>query len=70
MIGNDTLLVSVDFNNEDAGVLIVGRKKKDQAVEIVNVFADADAHALYERLVTAQERRRSNENSCNSHNRE
>ena len=70
MIGNDTLLVSVDFNNEDAGVLIVGRKKKDQAVEIVNVFADADAHALYERLVTAQKKRRSNENSCNSHNRE
>lgn len=70
MIGNDTLLVSVDFNNEDAGVLIVGRKKKDQVVEIVNVFADADAHALYERLVTAQKRRRSNENSCNSNDGE
>lgn len=70
MIGNDMLLISVDFNNEDAGVLIVGRKKKDQAVEIVNVFADADAHALYERLVTAQKRRRSNENSCNSNDGE
>ena len=70
MIGNDTLIVSVDFNNEDAGVLIVGREKKDQAVEIVNVFADADAHALYERLVTAQKRRRSNENSCNSNDGE
>lgn len=70
MIGNDMLLVSVDFNNEDAGVLIVGRKKKDQAVEIVNVFADADAHALYERLVTAQKRRRSNENSGNSNDGE
>lgn len=53
MIGNDTLLVSVDFSNEDTGVLVVGRKKKDQAVEIVNAFAGADAHALYERLVTA-----------------
>lgn len=70
MIGNDMLLVSVDFNNEDTGVLIVGRKKKDQAVEIVNVFADADAQALYERLVTAQKRRRSNENSCNSNDGE
>lgn len=70
MIGNDMLLISVDFNNEDAGVLIVGRKKKDQAVEIVNVFADADAHALYEHLVTAQKRRRSNENSCNSNDGE
>lgn len=70
MIGNDMLFVNVDFSNEDSGVLIVGRKKKDQAVEIVNVFADADAHALYERLVTAQKRRRSNENSCNSNDGE
>ena len=70
MIGNATLHVRVDFNNEDSGVLIVGRKKKDQAVEIVNVFADADAHALYERLVTTQKRRRSNENSCNSNDGE
>lgn len=28
MIGNDTLLVSVDFSNEDTGVLVVGRKKE------------------------------------------
>lgn len=56
MIGNDTLLVSVDFSNEDTGVLIVGRKKENQAVEIVNAFAGADAHALYERLVTAKKK--------------
>lgn len=56
MIGNDTLLVSVDFSDEDTGVLIVGRKKENQAVEIVNTFAGADAHALYERLVTAQKK--------------
>lgn len=56
MIGNDTLLVSVDFSDEDTGVLIVGRKKKDQAVEIVNAFAGADAHALYEHLITAQKK--------------
>lgn len=56
MIRNDTLLVSVDFSDEDTGVLIVGRKKKDQAVEIVNAFSGADAHALYERLATAQKK--------------
>ena len=54
MIGNDTLLVSVDFSSEDTGVLIVGRKEKNQTVKIVNAFAGADAHALYERLTTGQ----------------
>ena len=56
MIGNDTLLVSVDFSNDDTGVLVVGRKKENQAVEIVNAFFGADAQALYERLVTAQKK--------------
>lgn len=36
MIGNDTLLVSVDFSGEDTGVLVVGRKEKNQAIKIVN----------------------------------
>jgi hypothetical protein len=35
----DTILVSVDFsNNEDTGVLIVGRKRLNQSVEIINAF--------------------------------
>lgn len=56
MIGNDTLLVSVDFSNEDTWVLVVGRKKENQAVDIVNMFFGADAQALYERLVTVQKK--------------
>lgn len=56
MIGNDTLLVSVDFSGEDTGVLVVGRKEKNQAIKIVNAFAGVDAHALYERLVTVQKK--------------
>ena len=28
MIGNDTLLVSINFSSEDTGVLVVGRKEK------------------------------------------
>lgn len=62
MIGNDTLLVSVDFSSEDTGVLIVGRKEKNQTVKIVNAFAGADAHALYERLVTVQKEEKSHGN--------
>ena len=60
MIGNDTLLVSVHFSSEDTGVLVVGRKKKNQAIEIVNAFDGADAHALYERLVTVQKKEKKN----------
>lgn len=56
MIGNDTLLVSVDFSNEDTWVLVVGRKKENQAVDIVNMFFGADAQALYKRLVTVQKK--------------
>lgn len=62
MIGNDTLLVSVDFSSEDTGVLIVGRKEKNQVIKIVNAFAGADAHALYERLVTVQKKEKKNGN--------
>lgn len=62
MIGNDTLLVSVDFSSEDTGVLIVGRKEKNQTVKIVNAFAGADAHVLYERLVTVQKEEESHGN--------
>jgi hypothetical protein len=36
----DTILVSVDFaNNGDTGVLIVGRKRMNQSVEIINAFS-------------------------------
>lgn len=40
MIGNDTLLVSVDFSGEDTGVLVVGRKEKNQAIKIVNALPE------------------------------
>ena len=35
----DSILVSVDFSNKDGtGVLIVGRKRMNQSVEIINAF--------------------------------
>lgn len=49
----DTILVSYDFTHgRDASVLIVGRKRKNQSVEIVNAFQGAEAEELYNRLVT------------------
>lgn len=52
---SDTLLVAIDFHDPDHGVLIVGRKKPKQALEIVNAFQDEEALELYKKLVTKKE---------------
>ena len=53
----DTILVSVDFaNNGDTGVLIVGRKRMNQSVEIINAFQGDEARELYERLITTKKK--------------
>lgn len=36
---NDTLLVSISFSDKDTGVLVVGRKRKNQSIEIINVYS-------------------------------
>lgn len=52
----DTILVGVDFaNNGDTGVLIVGRKRMNQSVEIINAFQDEEAKELYKRLTTKKD---------------
>ena len=49
---SDTLLVSIEFSDKDTGVLVVGRKRKNQSVEIVNAFQGEEALELYKKLVT------------------
>ena len=51
----DTILVGVDFTQSDEGVLIVGRKQPNTAVEIINAFQGQEAWDLYEKLVTKKE---------------
>lgn len=51
----DTILVSVDFSNRDTGVLIVGRKKLNQTVEIINAFQGEEAINLYKILTTVKD---------------
>lgn len=54
---NDCVLVSVDFQtNGDAGVLIVGRKRMNQSVEIINAFQGKEAKVLYEKLITPKKK--------------
>lgn len=53
----DTLLIGVDISNgEDLAVLTVGRKRMNQSVEIVNVFAGKEAIELYNKLVTVKKK--------------
>ena len=53
----DSILVSVDFSNKDGtGVLIVGRKRMNQSVEIINAFQGDEARELYEKLITKKEK--------------
>ena len=55
---SDTLLVSISFSEKDKGVLVVGRKRKNQSVEIVNAFQGEEALELYKKLVTKKEKNR------------
>ncbi len=52
---SDTLLVSIEFSDKDTGVLVVGRKRKNQSVKIVNAFQGEEALELYKKLVTKKE---------------
>ena len=53
----DSILVSVDFSNKgDTGVLIVGRKRMNQSVEIINAFQGDEARELYEKLITKEKK--------------
>lgn len=53
----DSILVSVDFSNKDGtGVLIVGRKRMNQSIDIINAFQGDEARELYEKLITKKKK--------------
>lgn len=47
---SDTLLVSISMSDPDNGVLIVGRKRKDKTVDVVNAFQGEKAREIYNML--------------------
>ena len=53
---SDTLLVSISFFFFVTGVLVVGRKRKNQSIEIINAFQGEEALDLYKKLVTKKEK--------------
>ena len=52
---SDTLLVSISLSDKDTGVLVVGRKRKNQSIDIINAFQGEEALDLYNKLVTKKE---------------
>ena len=50
-------IMGVDFSNKnDTGVMVVGRKRMNQSVEIINAFQGDEARELYEKLVTKKKK--------------
>lgn len=53
----DSILIGFDHKSDsiDQAVLIVGKKRPNQSVEIVNAFEGVEAIKLYEKLITRKE---------------
>ena len=49
-----SLIVGYDFSANDVGVLIVGRKTKGQATEVINAFQGKEAYDLFQKLITKE----------------
>lgn len=45
-----SILVSYDDQSNDEPILIVGKKRMNQSVEIVNAFQGMEASAIYRKL--------------------
>lgn len=51
----DSFLVGVDFTHGiEKGVLVVGQKRMNQSVDIINAFQGQEAWDLYEKLATSK----------------
>ena len=48
----DIILVSFDYSNkDDQSILVVGRRRMNESVEIINAFSGEEAEELYNKLV-------------------
>lgn len=51
----DAVVVSYDNDSGDIPILIVGRKQRGKAIEIINAFEGEDATTLYDKLTSRKE---------------
>lgn len=55
----DSILVSVDFDMQDGpdtAVLVVGKKKKGEAIDILNAFQGEEAMELWNKLTESEKK--------------
>lgn len=53
----DSILVAIDYKkDDDSAVLIVGRKRLNESVDIINTFEGDEALDLYTKLTKKRER--------------
>lgn len=53
----DSLLIGYDFTHgKDNTVLVVGRKRPNESVEVINAFQGEEAEELYLKLITKKEK--------------
>lgn len=58
----DAIIVSYDNSSNDIPILIVGRKRFNQSMDIINAFQGDEAVELYTRLTTIKDKDDSNVN--------
>lgn len=56
----DAIIVSYDNSSNDIPILIVGRKRFNQSMDIINAFQGDEAVELYTRLTTIKNKDDSN----------
>lgn len=58
MAKSESLIIGYDeTNGRDNTVLIVGRKKKGQEVEVINAFQGEEAYWMYQKLVIRKDKK-------------
>ena len=53
---NDTLLISIDIREGGSTLMLVGRKRKGEILEIINTVQGKEAKDIYNKLTTKKEK--------------
>ena len=53
---NDTLLVSIDIREGGSALMLIGRKRKGEMLEVINTFQGEEAKDIYNKLITKKEK--------------
>ena len=53
---NDTLLVSIDTREGGSALMLIGRKRKGEMLEVINTFQGEEAKDIYNKLIMKKEK--------------